>query len=71
MNPGESPEEAMYRELWEEIGLKEDAEGKLASLRAAPPAMRLDGAEDVHLGARPSPLPGPPARDAEPVEIVN
>ena len=25
MNPGESPEEAMYRELWEEIGLKEDA----------------------------------------------
>lgn len=25
MNPGESPEEAMYRELWEEVGLKEDA----------------------------------------------
>lgn len=25
MNPGESPEEAMYRELWEEIGLKENA----------------------------------------------
>jgi putative (di)nucleoside polyphosphate hydrolase len=25
MNPGESPEEAMYRELWEEVGLKESA----------------------------------------------
>lgn len=25
MDPGESPEQAMYRELWEEVGLKEDA----------------------------------------------
>jgi len=25
MNPGESPEEAMFRELWEEIGLRPEA----------------------------------------------
>jgi len=33
MNPGESPEEAMYRELWEEVGLKEDAVSVAACTR--------------------------------------